>query len=72
MDYLQKKGIDARVFYPVPLHLQKCFKYLGYKAGDFPDAELAAKQAFSLPVDPELTGEEKDYIIQSVKEFMHG
>ena len=72
MDYLQEKGIDSRVFYPVPLHLQKCFKYLGYKAGDFPQAEKAAKQTFTLPIYPELTGEEKDYIIQTVKEFIHG
>jgi len=69
VDYLQEKGIDSRVFYPVPLHLQKCFKYLGYKMGDFPQAELAAKQAFTLPIYPELTQEEKDYIIQTVKEF---
>ncbi|MHB8154843.1 MAG: DegT/DnrJ/EryC1/StrS family aminotransferase, partial [Candidatus Omnitrophota bacterium] len=69
MDHLQEKGIDSRVFYPVPLHLQKCFKYLGYKIGDFPQAEQAAKQTFTLPIYPELTQEEKDYIIQSVKEF---
>jgi dTDP-4-amino-4,6-dideoxygalactose transaminase len=69
MDYLQEKGIDSRVFYPVPLHLQKCFKYLGYKSEDFPQAEKAAKQAFTLPIYPELTGEEKDYIIQAVREF---
>ncbi len=72
MDYLQGKGIDSRVFYPVPLHLQKCFKYLGYRAGDFPEAERAAKQTFTLPIYPELTGGEKDYIIQSVKEFTRG
>ena len=72
MNYLQAKGIDSRVFYPVPLHLQKCFKYLGYKTGDFPQAEKAAKQTFTLPIYPDLTGEEKDYIIQSLKEFMHG
>ncbi|MFA6357113.1 MAG: DegT/DnrJ/EryC1/StrS family aminotransferase [Candidatus Omnitrophota bacterium] len=72
MDYLQSKGIDSRVFYPVPLHLQKCFKYLGYKRGDFPEAEKAARQVFTLPVYPELTGEEKDYIIQSLKEFING
>ncbi|HNW39740.1 MAG TPA: DegT/DnrJ/EryC1/StrS family aminotransferase [Candidatus Omnitrophota bacterium] len=72
MNYLQSKGIDSRVFYPVPLHLQKCFKYLGYKPGDFPQAEAAARQVFTLPIYPELTKEEKDYIIQSVKEFAHG
>lgn len=69
LKYLQEKGIDSRVFYPVPLHLQKCFKYLGYKQGDFPEAELAAKQVFTLPIYPELTREEKDYIIQSLEEF---
>jgi dTDP-4-amino-4,6-dideoxygalactose transaminase len=72
MSHLQSKGIDSRIFYPLPLHLQKCFKYLGYRAGDFPQAELAAKQTVALPIYPELTGQEKDYIIQSVKEFMHG
>jgi len=70
VEYLQGKGIDSRVFYPVPLHLQKCFKYLGYKAGDFPEAESAAKQIFTLPIYPEMTQEEKDYIIQSVGEFI--
>lgn len=69
VEYLQAKDIDSRVFYPIPLHLQKCFKYLGYKAGDFPEAESAAKQIFALPIYPEMTGEEKDYIIQSVREF---
>jgi dTDP-4-amino-4,6-dideoxygalactose transaminase len=71
IDYLRSKGIDSRVFYPVPLHLQKCFKYLGYKKGDFPESEKAAVQTFTLPIYPELTKEEKDYIIQSVKEFMN-
>lgn len=66
-DYLQKKGIDSRVFYPVPLHLRRCFKYLGYKRGDFPEAEKAAKQTFTLPIYPELTQEEKDYIINQVQ-----
>lgn len=72
IDYLLSKGIDSRVFYPVPLHLQECFKYLGYKTGDFPEAEKAAKQIFTLPIYPELSGEEKDYIIQSVKESING
>ena len=72
LDHLQAKGIDSRVFYPVPLHLQKCFKYLGYKAGDFKEAEAASRQVFTLPIYPDLTDEEKDYIIQSVGEFKHG
>ena len=67
---LRSKGIDSRVFYPIPLHLQKCFKYLGYKPGDFPEAERAAKQLFTLPIYPELTQEEKDYIIAALKDLI--
>jgi dTDP-4-amino-4,6-dideoxygalactose transaminase len=54
----------------VPLHLQKCFKYLGYKRGDFPEAESASLNTLSIPVYPDLTKEEMDYIIQSIKEFL--
>ena len=72
VEHLQAKGIDSRVFYPIPLHLQKCFKYLGYNTGDFPEAESAAKQIFALPIYPELTLEEKDYIIQSVRGSING
>ncbi|MGD0335676.1 MAG: DegT/DnrJ/EryC1/StrS family aminotransferase [Candidatus Omnitrophota bacterium] len=67
---LQAKGIDSRVFYPLPLHLQKCFKYLGYKSGDFPEAEEAAQKVFTLPIYPELSKKEKDYIIASVKDLI--
>ncbi|MBU0548534.1 MAG: DegT/DnrJ/EryC1/StrS family aminotransferase [Candidatus Omnitrophica bacterium] len=66
LEYLQEKGIDSRVFYPMPLHLQKCFKYLGYGVGCFPEAGSAAKQIFTLPIYPEMTLEEKDYIIDQV------
>jgi dTDP-4-amino-4,6-dideoxygalactose transaminase len=72
IEHLQAKGIDSRVFYPVCLHLQKCFKYLGYGPNVFPRAERAAKQLFTLPIYPELSVEEKAYIIQSVKELLHG
>ncbi|MDO8662442.1 MAG: DegT/DnrJ/EryC1/StrS family aminotransferase [Candidatus Omnitrophota bacterium] len=71
LEYLRGKEIDSRVFYPLPLHLQKCFKYLGYKKGDFPEAEKAASQVLTLPIYPELTQEEKDYIVQCVKEYLH-
>jgi dTDP-4-amino-4,6-dideoxygalactose transaminase len=72
MNYLQSRGIDSRVFYPLPLHLQKCFKYLGYKRGNFPEAEKAALQTLTLPIDPSLTHKEKEYIVQSFKEYIHG
>ena len=69
IEHLKNKGIDSRVYYPLPLHLQKCFKYLGYKKGDFPEAEKAAVQTLAIPVYPDLTKEEMDYIITSIKEF---
>jgi dTDP-4-amino-4,6-dideoxygalactose transaminase len=68
MNHLKEKGIDSRVFYPIPLHLQPCFSYLGYKRGDFPESEKAAEEIFSLPVYPELTKSEMDYVVDSVKE----
>lgn len=68
--YLKGKGIDARVYYPLPLHLQKCFRYLGYKKGDFPESEKASIQTLTLPVYPDLTREEMNYIADSVKEFL--
>lgn len=68
--HLRKKGIDARVYYPLPLHLQKCFKYLGYKKGDFPESEKASQQTLAIPVYPDLTKEEMDYIINSIREFL--
>jgi len=70
--HLRDKGIDSRIYYPVPLHLQKCFKYLGYKKGDFPESEKASRQILAIPVYPDLTKDEMDYIINSIKEFMHG
>jgi len=70
MNYLQSKGIDSRVFYPIPLHLQRCFKYLGYRKGDFLEAEAAAKETLVIPVDPGLASQEKEYIVLTVREFM--
>lgn len=69
--FLRNKGIDARVYYPVPLHLQKSFKYLGYKKGDFPVSENAAHQVFAVPVYPDLKKEEISYIAKTVKEFLN-
>lgn len=71
IEHLRSKGIDARIYYPVPLHLQQCFKYLGYKRGDFPEAEKASSQTLAIPVYPDLTKDEMDYIINSIKEFFN-
>lgn len=70
IEHLRNKGIDARVYYPRPLHLQECFKYLGYKKGDFPESEKASEQILAIPVYPNLTRGELDYIVQSIKEFL--
>lgn len=68
-DYLNKKGIDARVYYPRSLHLQKCFKYLGSAAGDLSESLYASKEVLAIPVFPELKEKEKEYIIDSIKRF---
>ncbi|MFA5147242.1 MAG: DegT/DnrJ/EryC1/StrS family aminotransferase [Candidatus Omnitrophota bacterium] len=62
-------GIETRTYYPVPLHLQKCFSYLGYKEGAFPEAESACRETFAVPLYPELTGKEKEYITGKIAGF---
>lgn len=70
IEHLKSKDIDARVYYPIPLHLQKCFRYLGYKKGDFPESEKAALQTAAIPIYPDLTREEKEHIVLSIREFL--
>ncbi len=67
--YLKEKGIGNSVYYPLPLHLQPCFAYLGYSAGDFPESERAAAEVISLPVYPELRRGQLDEVIDSVRGF---
>jgi dTDP-4-amino-4,6-dideoxygalactose transaminase len=67
--HLQEKGVATGIYYPVPLHLQPCFAYLGYKKGDFPVAEEASLTSLALPVFPELKKEQKEYIVSSIREF---
>jgi dTDP-4-amino-4,6-dideoxygalactose transaminase len=68
-DYLQSKKIPSMIYYPVPLHLQKAYKYLGYKKGDFPVTEMLSDQVVSLPMCPELDQEQLDYITTNVLGF---
>lgn len=69
VEYLQSKGISTGIYYPIPMHLQKVFKNLGYKKGDLPVSEYLSERTFAIPMFPELKSEEQDYIIQTIKEF---
>ncbi len=68
-EHLKKKGIGSSIYYPLPLHLQPCFEYLGYSEGAFPESERAAKEVISLPIYPELTTAQLDEVIGAVREF---
>jgi dTDP-4-amino-4,6-dideoxygalactose transaminase len=68
-EHLKKKGIGSSIYYPLPLHLQPCFEYLGYSEGAFPESERAAKEVISLPVYPELTTAQLNEVIGAVREF---
>jgi dTDP-4-amino-4,6-dideoxygalactose transaminase len=67
--FLQEKGIATGLHYPLPLHLQKAYAHMGHKKGDFPVTEHAAERLLSLPMYPELTAEQIDYVCTSIKEF---
>ena len=69
MDHLKSCNVGSKVYYPIPLHLQECFSYLGHKPGDFPEAEAAANETVALPAYPELTMEQQVYVVESIKSF---
>lgn len=69
IEYLKGEGVQTGIHYPVPLHLQPAYKFLGYLPGDFPETEKAANEMVSIPVYPEMTDEQVDYVIDKIKRF---
>lgn len=67
-DYLKTKGIGTEVYYPVPLHRQECLQALGYREGDYPEAERACRELVALPIYPELNEDQQYYVAQAVRE----
>src|SRR6516165_5383561 len=67
--HLQNNGVATEVYYPVPMHLQECFAYLGYTAGDLPESERAAKETLAPPIYPELTEAQAQFVVECISEF---
>ena len=70
--FLKNQGVGTEIYYPVPMHVQQCFAYLGYKAGDFPSSEAAAKETLALPIYPELAEPQLHYVVDCIRQFLAG
>ncbi len=70
--HLKKNGVGTEVYYPVPMHVQECFAYLGHKASEFPESEAAAKETLALPIYPELSDIQLRYVVETIRGFFAG
>ena len=69
-DWLKQKKIETEIYYPVPMHLQECFSYLGHKVGAFHESERAANETLALPIYPELSADQINYVVDSIRDFV--
>ena len=70
-EFLTKNEIGTEIYYPVPFHLQECFKDLGHKKGDFPISEFSADKSIAIPIYPELNDEQLVYVVETFKKFFN-
>jgi dTDP-4-amino-4,6-dideoxygalactose transaminase len=69
-DFLKQQGVGTEIYYPLPLHEQPAFAYLGYRKGDFPHSEAASAEVLSLPIYPELTEQQQEYVVAQIARFI--
>ncbi|RLA82458.1 MAG: transcriptional regulator, partial [Deltaproteobacteria bacterium] len=68
--YLAQRGVGTEVYYPLPLHLQPCLRFLGYREGDLPEAERASQEVLALPIYPEISAQAQEYVVEQIIGFL--